>query len=178
MQFIETPIAGAYLITPELVSDNRGFFVRTFDSEIFRKQGLVADFPQHSIAFNLKNRTLRGLHYQHAPYAETKLVRCVNGEIYDVLLDIRPESPSFMNWHAVTLSAASLNTLYIPAGCAHGYLTLKNESLVEYLMDKPYVPASARGVRYDDPLFSIDWPDSPVVISERDKNYPNFDVRT
>jgi dTDP-4-dehydrorhamnose 3,5-epimerase len=174
MKFIELPIQGAYLIQPDKISDERGFFARTFDRERFAELGLSTDFPQHSVALNSQKWTLRGLHYQCEPYAETKLVRCVHGKIYDVILDIRQESASFMQWHAVTLDGVGLSTLYIPAGCAHGYLTLEKQSLVEYMMDVPYVPQAACGIRYDDERFGIDWPETPKVISDRDNDYPNF----
>jgi dTDP-4-dehydrorhamnose 3,5-epimerase len=116
------------------------------------------------------------MHYQHAPYAETKLVRCVHGKIFDVILDIRPQSPSFLQWHAVTLDNAALETLYIPAGCAHGYLTLDQDTLVEYMMDVPYVPEAARGIRFDDMQFAILWPEPPQIMSDRDRGYADFNI--
>ena len=174
MKLSQLPIDGAYLIVPEPISDERGFFARTFERELFAELGLVTDFYQHSVAFNQNCFTLRGLHFQHAPYSETKLVRCVHGEIHDVIVDLRPDSISYLKWYAVTLDSLALNTLYIPAGCAHGYLTMEENSLVEYLMDAPYMPDAACGIRYDDSFFDVYWPANPSVISKRDSNYADF----
>lgn len=159
---------------PEPVADERGFFARMFSRDEFEAQGLVSTFHQHSMAFNPASATLRGMHYQQSPHGETKLVRCVRGKIFDVLIDIRPESPTFMQWHAVILDNLNLDTVYIPAGCAHGYLSLETNCLVEYMMDAPYIPQAARGIRFDDKAFGIAWPALPSLISERDSTYADF----
>lgn len=177
MRFVATSIEGAFLVEPEPIEDDRGFFARTYCREQFMAHGLDNDFLQHSVAFNLRKGTLRGMHFQRNPYGETKLVRCIRGEIYDVILDIRPASPTFLSWYAVILNEKALRAIYIPEGCAHGYMTLEDNSLVEYLIDKPHSSQAAGGIRFDDPLFGICWPEEPAVISEKDRAYPLFDVR-
>jgi dTDP-4-dehydrorhamnose 3,5-epimerase len=174
MRFSQTKVNGAYEIEIEPVEDERGFFARTWCEEEFRRQGLNPRLVQCSISFNPKKSTLRGMHYQLAPHAESKLVRCTQGSIYDVILDLRPNSTTFCHWTAVVLTAATRNMAYIPEGCAHGFLTLEHNCEVFYQMSESYHADSARGVRWSDPAFQIQWPAPVQVISDRDRTYPEF----
>lgn len=167
-------IAGVYLVEPERHCDERGFFARTWCREEFARAGLNADWVQCNVSFNTKRGTLRGLHYQAAPHEEVKLVRCTQGAIYDVVVDLRPGSPTFRQSFGVELTAANHLAVYIPAGCAHGFQTLADGSEVFYHMGAPFEAAAARGVRWNDPAFAIAWPMSPTVISERDQAYADF----
>jgi dTDP-4-dehydrorhamnose 3,5-epimerase len=175
MKFHETKIPGVFEIRPELATDERGFFARTWCQKEFEGHKLNPRLVQCSISFNKRKGTLRGLHYQAGEHAEAKLVRCTKGSICDMALDIRPESSTFRGWVAVVLSAEERNMLYVPEGCAHGFLTLEDETEVFYQMSQFYNPESARGVRWDDPAFRIPWPGKVEVISERDRAYPNFE---
>ena len=175
MVFCDTKLPGVFEIRPEIKPDERGFFARTWCQEEFTVHGLNGKLVQCSLSFNKRKGTLRGLHYQTAPHAEAKLVRCTSGAIYDVALDLRPQSPMYKNWTAVVLSADQRNMLYVPEGCAHGFLTLKDESEVIYQISEFLHPESARGVRWNDPAFKIDWPEKVEVISERDRTYPDFE---
>jgi dTDP-4-dehydrorhamnose 3,5-epimerase len=175
--FVDTTIAGAYTIDLEPVSDSRGLFARTFDSEEFAKRGLESRVSQCNTSFNPQAGTLRGLHYQAAPHGEAKLVRCTRGAIHDVAVDLRADSPTYLGWFGVELSAENRRAFFIPDGCAHGFQTLALDSEVLYQMSAPYVPGSGRGVRWDDPAFGIDWPDPPPrgrIMSERDVSYPDL----
>lgn len=154
--------------------DDRGFFARTFCISEFATHGLNTKLVQCSISFNTRKGTLRGLHYQTAPHAETKLVRCTRGAIYDVVVDLRANSPTLRQWIGVELTEQKRNMVYIPEGCAHGFLTLAEESEVFYQMSEFYAPESARGVRWNDPAFRIGWPGNVEVISERDRTYPDL----
>jgi dTDP-4-dehydrorhamnose 3,5-epimerase len=176
MIFLETLVEGAWVVRPELHEDERGFFARTWDAREFADRGLDTGVVQRSISYNRRRGTLRGMHYQVAPHEEAKLVRCTTGAIFDVVVDLRPASPTFCAWAGHELSAANREALYIPAGCAHGYLTLRDDSEVAYDITEVYVPEAARGVRWDDPAFGISWPDEVLVINERDSSYPSFDV--
>jgi dTDP-4-dehydrorhamnose 3,5-epimerase len=175
MIFHETKISGVFEIHVERKSDDRGFFARTWCRTEFEDHGLNGNLVQCSLSFNRQKRTLRGMHYQAAPFAESKLVRCTQGSIYDVVLDLRPHSGSFRDWIAVTLTAENRNMVYVPQGCAHGFLTLKDETEVFYQMSEFFDLESARGVRWDDPAFQIVWPEGVEVISERDRTYSDFD---
>jgi dTDP-4-dehydrorhamnose 3,5-epimerase len=174
MTFLETQIPGAFEIRLEPIEDERGFFARAWCRREFEAHGLDAGLQQSNISFNTRKGTLRGMHFQADPFAETKLVRCTNGAIYDVVLDLRPESPKFKQWIAVTLTAEIRNMLYVPKGCAHGFLTLQDETEVFYQMSEVYHAESARGVRWNDPAFDIAWPEKVEVISNRDRDYPDF----
>lgn len=174
MIFMETPLVGAFIIEPERREDERGFFARTWCQREFTAHGLNPRLVQCNISFNKKKGTLRGMHYQAAPYEEAKLVRCTYGAIYDVIVDLRPASPTFKQYFGVTLTAEARNALYIPEGFAHGFLTLADESEIFYQMSEFYAPDYAGGVRWDDPAFGINWPASVQVISERDAAYPDF----
>jgi dTDP-4-dehydrorhamnose 3,5-epimerase len=172
----ETPVAGVHLVEPERIEDERGFFARTFAADEFAARGLDARVAQCSTSFNAKCGTLRGLHYQAAPHGEAKLVRCTRGAIYDVAVDLRPDSPSYRRWTGAELSADNGRALFIPAGCAHGFQTLVDASEVLYQISTAYVPEAARGVRWDDPAFGIAWPPAPAhgrILSERDASYPD-----
>ncbi len=176
MRFVELGIPGAWLVELERRADERGSFARTFCAREFAARGLATSFVQTSLSTNLRRGTLRGLHWQAASHEEAKLVRCVRGRIYDVLVDVRPGSHIFRQHLGLELSAAAGNALYIPAGVAHGFLTLEDDSEVHYAMDTFHAPESARGARFDDPAFGIIWPEPVAVISERDRSWPGFEA--
>jgi dTDP-4-dehydrorhamnose 3,5-epimerase len=174
MIFTETKLQGAFIIAIERVEDERGLFARTWCQREFEAHGLCAQLVQCNIPFNRHKGTLRGMHYQAAPYAEAKLVRCTSGAVYDVIIDLRPDSPTFKRWVAVELTADNRRMLFIPEGFAHGFQTLANGSEVFYQMSQFYGPEYARGVRWDDPAFKISWPAEKRTISERDRSLPDF----
>jgi dTDP-4-dehydrorhamnose 3,5-epimerase len=176
MRFTPTDVDGVWLIEPDRHEDERGFFARTWDAVAFREHGLSSTLAQCSLSYNRLRGTLRGLHYQEAPFAEVKLVRCTAGAIFDVAVDLRPDSPSFRSWFGVDLTSENRSALYIPEGCAHGFLTLTDGAEVAYQISAPYTPTAGRGVRYDDPAFGIDWPGDVAVINERDRDYADFEV--
>src|SRR6266487_3389064 len=161
MIFIETTLKGAFIIEPERLEDERGFFARSFCRKEFEDHGLNPNLVQCSISFNKKKGTLRGMHYQISPHAEAKLVRCTMGAIYDVIIDLRPHLPTFKQWIAVELTAENRQMLYIPEGFAHGFQTLTDNTEVYYQMSQFYYPEYSRGVRWDDPAFGIVWPEAP-----------------
>lgn len=164
----------AWIVHLEPAHDSRGFFARTFCVDEFEAHGLETSYPQHSISFSVRRGTLRGMHYQHAPHSETKLVRCAKGAIWDVIIDIRPNSPTYRQWQGFELSSVNGHQLYIPKGFAHGFQTLSDDVEVNYLISEPYAPQSAGGIRYNDPTFGIDWPLTVTEISEKDLHWPNF----
>ena len=170
----ETSLKGAFIVNPERHEDERGFFARTWDRDEFQARGLSPKLVQCSISFNRKKGTLRGMHYQAKPYEEAKLVRCTMGSVYDVIVDLRRDSTTFTKWLGFDLTAENHRMLYIPEWFAHGFLTLEDRTEVFYQMSQVYVPDSARGVRWNDPTFGIRWPIAVRVVSERDKNYPDF----
>ncbi len=176
MKFQETPLAGAYTIEMDRLEDERGFFARSFCAEEFAAHGLRPAMPQSSVSFNARSGTLRGLHYQAEPHAEDKLVRCTAGAIYDVIVDLRPHSPTTRHWFAVELSAANHRSLFVPKGLAHGFMTLREETEVLYMISVPYVAGLERGVRWNDPAIGISWPAAPSVVSARDAAYPLLEV--
>ena len=176
MRFVATPLAGACVVEPELAEDERGFFARTYCREEFRRQGLDPELSQCSISFNRARHTLRGLHYQAAPHAEAKLVRCTRGAVFDVVVDLRAGSPTRHRWFAVELNEDNRKALYVPEGLAHGFLTLSEGAEVLYQISRPYEAASARGVRWDDATLAIDWPAAPAVISARDRALPAVQI--
>ncbi len=176
MIFAATALPGAFIVEPEPRADERGFFARTFCAREFAAHGLETRIAQCSVSYNPRRATLRGLHYQAAPHAEVKLVRCTRGEIFDVAVDLRPDSPAFRRHFAIVLSADDRRMLYVPQGCAHGFETLTDDCEVLYQNSEFHVPAAARGVRWDDPAFAIPWPLAPAVISERDRTYPDFEA--
>lgn len=174
MIFRETALKGAFVIEPERKEDERGFFARTWCQREFEAKGLKASWVQSNMSGNYRKGTLRGMHYQIAPHEEIKLVRCTSGSLYDVIIDLRRHSPTYLKHIGVELSSSNLKMLYIPEGFAHGYQTLDDETEVLYLMTAFYAPESARGVRWNDPLFGIRWPEDDRIISERDQHYPDF----
>lgn len=177
MQFDRLAIEGAFAVRPEPVFDERGAFCRIFSAAEFAAHGLADRFVQHSVSLNKARGTIRGLHYQAPPFLEAKLVRCVRGLVFDVLVDLRPASRSFRHWRAIELSAASRNAVYIPEGCAHGFQTLMDDSELEYLITPEYVASAARGVRWDDPAIAVEWPiRTGIVISDRDRQLPSIDA--
>jgi dTDP-4-dehydrorhamnose 3,5-epimerase len=174
MKFTETKISGAYLIEIEPNTDERGLFARTFCTQEFSQYGLATELNQCNISYNPKWGTLRGLHYQQLPYGEVKLVRCTRGAIYDVILDLRPDSPSFKQWVGMELTADNHRMLYIPIGCAHGLQTLVNDTEIFYQMSGEYQATAAQGVRWNDPAFGIEIPLPVTIINDRDRDYPDF----
>ena len=174
MVFTETPLKDVFCIEPERREDARGFFARTWCRKEFLEHGLNAGLVQCSVSFNTRKGTLRGLHYQAAPHGEAKLVRCTRGSIYDVALDLRPDSPTFLRHVAVVLSSENHAMLYIPEGCAHGFETIEPDTEVFYQMSEFYDPECARGVRWNDPAFGIEWPVKEPTMAERDRQYPDF----
>jgi dTDP-4-dehydrorhamnose 3,5-epimerase len=172
---MSTALTGAFVIEPEPIMDERGLFSRTFCQHEFEALGLDSDLRQCSISFNHRRGTLRGMHYQAAPHEEAKLVRCTRGAIHDVLLDLRASSPTSRHWLAVRLSADNRRMVYIPRGFAHGFQTLVDDTEVAYQMSEFYHPESARGLRWNDPRFAIEWPLADAIISARDRSYPDFE---
>jgi len=175
MLFNPTPLAGAYTIELERKGDDRGFFARFFCTEEFAKAGLVNNFLQINNSLTKNKGTLRGMHYQLPPSAEVKVVRCIRGSLYDVILDLRPDSATYGKWYGDTLTAENRRMMYVPQGFAHGFVTLEDDTEAFYLVSSTYAPQLERGVRYNDPAFSIKWPLEPVEISEKDKNWRLFD---
>lgn len=175
--FIPTPIPGVMLVEPERVADDRGHFARTFCAREFAARGLDPTVIQCSASYNARAGTLRGMHYQAQPHAEAKLVHCARGAIHDVALDLRPESPAHGTSYGVELTEENGCALFIPAGCAHGFQTLDEDTVVLYQISVAYEPGAGRGVRWDDPAFAIAWPDPPTggrTISARDASYPDY----
>lgn len=175
MIFHPTPLQGLVLLTPERHTDPRGHFARTWCSDELATHGLDPTLAQCSTSFNHERGTLRGLHLQVAPHEECKLVRCTAGRIFDVAVDLRPDSETYLEWFAAELSAEQGNQLYIPGGFAHGFLTLEDASEVFYMISTPYAPDSQRGYHYQDPTFAIDWPEPVTAISERDRELPHYE---
>jgi dTDP-4-dehydrorhamnose 3,5-epimerase len=174
MKFSETMLQGAYVVSPQKIEDERGFFARTSCQNEFAALGLDLNLVQCSVSYNRTRGTLRRLQYQSAPRAETKLVRCTRGAVYDVILDLRPRSPTFGRWVATTLSDANRLMLYVPEGLAHGFQTLQDETEVSYYISEFYSSEHSRGVRWNDPAFAIEWPIANPVISARDQAHPEF----
>jgi dTDP-4-dehydrorhamnose 3,5-epimerase len=178
MKFTETKLKGAFVIEIEEKHDNRGFFARTFCAQEFEEHGLKATVAQCNMSFNHKEGTLRGMHYQLAPATETKLIRCIRGAIYDVVIDMRPDSPNYLEHIGVELTADNRCALYIPGMFAHGFQTLSDETEVIYQVGEFYTPGYERGVRYNDPVFNIQWPLTVTEISDKDLNWPLIQVET
>lgn len=174
MIFTPTRLSGAFVIEPECIEDDRGFFARTYCSREFAAHGLPTEFVQCNLSSNKKKGTLRGMHYQAAPYQEAKLVHCTAGAIYDVIIDLRPDSATFTQWVATELSAENRKMLYIPEDFAHGFLTLADNTEIFYQMSQFFEARAARGLRWNDPAFRIQWPAPVAVISPKDQNYPDF----
>jgi dTDP-4-dehydrorhamnose 3,5-epimerase len=175
MKFIETNVKGCLIIEPDRFDDDRGFFSKIWDVNEFRQHGLSTDFAQFNLAFNHRKGTLRGMHFQAVPHEEVKLVRCTRGAVFDVIVDLRRASPTYLQWSGVELSEENYRTYYVPQGCAHGYVTLTDRAEVTYNVSTGYAPQSARGVRWNDPVFGIKWPMQPTVINSRDNTYPDYE---
>lgn len=174
MIFTETKLKGAYIIDLERREDNRGFFARTWCQQEFEAQGLVAGIVQANTSYNKLKGTLRGMHYQNAPFAETKLVRAVRGAIYDVIIDLRPDSATYMGWIGVELTADNRRSLFVPEGFAHGFQTLEDDTDVTYQVSAFYTPGAEGGARYNDPAFNIEWPLAVSVLSDKDATWPDY----
>jgi dTDP-4-dehydrorhamnose 3,5-epimerase len=177
MLFEETRVQGAYVIDLELRNDRRGFFARTWCQKEFAACGLTAHVVQINVSHNTHKGTLRGMHYQSAPFQEAKVVSCTRGAIYDVVLDLRADSPTYLRWDAAELTAENRRQLYVPEGCAHGFQTLTDDTELLYLMSEFYVPDHACGVRYDDPAFGIQWPLPVGVLTEADRTWPDYESK-
>ncbi len=175
MDFAQTKLPGVFEVRLQPHADQRGFFARSWCQKEFATNGLNSSLAQCSVSFNKLKGTLRGMHYQVAPYREAKLVRCTRGTVYDVVLDLRPDSPSYKQWTSVVLSSEERNMVYVPEGCAHGFLTLDDDTEIFYQISEFYAPEAARGIRWNDPAFRISWPIPVEVISDKDRSYPNFD---
>lgn len=176
MKFHLTPLHGVHLLELERRSDARGFFARLYCEQEFAQAGLCSHFVQMNNSLNAKVGTLRGLHYQIPPDAEVKLVRCTRGAVYDVILDLRPDSPSYGQWFGAEINEDNRLMMYVPQGCAHGFITLQENTEIFYAVNAVYSPASERGIRYDDPHFGVRWPINPNAISEKDRSWRNFDL--
>jgi dTDP-4-dehydrorhamnose 3,5-epimerase len=174
MQLIETSIAGVHLVTPAALVDERGHFARQWDEETFRRHGLTTRFPQCNSSFSAAAGTLRGLHFQVPPHGEAKYLRCISGRIFDVVVDVRRDSPSFGRWLGTELSASSRQWIYVPAGVAHGFLTLEDNTEVLYPVSAPYEPKAERGIRWNDPAFGVQWPIRPARMSDKDARWDDF----
>jgi dTDP-4-dehydrorhamnose 3,5-epimerase len=174
LKFEATPLPGAFVVTPERLHDERGWFARTWCRRDFEAHGLAPAVAQCNVSVSTRRGTLRGMHYQRPPHAETKLIRCTAGAIHDVIIDLRPASATFRRHFAIRLDPSDDRMLYVPEGFAHGFLTLEDETAVFYQMSQFYEPSAAAGVRWNDPAFSIPWPFQPVVMAERDRTYPDF----
>lgn len=175
MKFSETPLHGAFVVEIEPRLDERGFFARAWCEREFREHGLNPALSQCNVSWNTKAGTLHGMHYQEAPYAEAKLVRCTRGAMFDAIVDLRLDSPTYTRWYGLELSADNRRMIYVPEGFAHGYQTLVDDTELYYQVSVPYQPNAARGVRWDDPAFGIQWPEaSGRTMAERDRTYPDF----
>jgi dTDP-4-dehydrorhamnose 3,5-epimerase len=175
MAFIETPVEGAFIIEPDRKSDHRGFFARLWCQDELAARGLDVPFVQCNSSFSHRRGTLRGLHYQAAPHEEVKLVQCVRGSVWEVLVDVRPGSPTFGRWTGAELTAENRKLMYVPGGCAHGYLTLEDASEVIYPVSALYHPEVERGIRWDDPRFAIEWPEvGAPTLSDKDRQWPDY----
>jgi dTDP-4-dehydrorhamnose 3,5-epimerase len=175
LRFSPTVLKGVVEIDLEPIEDDRGFFARAWCRDEFSSAGLDATFVQENVGFSIRAGTLRGLHYQRAPFEETKLVRCTAGAVWDAAVDLRPASKTYLQWVGVELSAERRNMVYVPEGCAHGYLTMTDGAEVRYLTSQPYAPDAATGVRYDDEAVGIAWPRAVTVVSEQDRSWPSLE---
>jgi dTDP-4-dehydrorhamnose 3,5-epimerase len=174
MIFTPTELVGAFIIDPQRFADNRGFFAPIWLPDEFARRGLNPNIAQINLSYNRAKGTLRGMHFKHPPHAEAKLVRCIRGAIIDIILDLRPDSPSFRRWISVELTAENRRALYVPEGLAHGFQTLLDDVEVMYQVSQPYLPSAEGGVRYNDPAFGIVWPLEPTEISPKDLEWPDF----
>lgn len=174
MKLMPTEIAGVFEVVTAPIADTRGDFARSYCADEFRSAGINFDVAQINISRNHRRGTLRGMHYQAEPIPDPKLVRCTRGRIFDVAVDLRPRSSTFCQWTGIELTAEGQKAMFVPSGCAHGFLTLEDDCEIEYLMGAAYVADLARGVRWDDPTFAVDWPETPTLMSDRDAAFPDF----
>ncbi|MEO0616127.1 MAG: dTDP-4-dehydrorhamnose 3,5-epimerase [Pseudomonadota bacterium] len=174
MLFTPTAVAGAMILEVKRIGDDRGYFGRLWCEREMADQGLVSVIRQSNVGFSPRKGTLRGLHYQRAPHQEVKIVRCTRGRVFDVVVDLRPDSPTYCTWHGEMLTPENGKMLYVPEGCATGYLTLEDDSEIYYNTSEFYAPDAATGVRWDDPAFAIDWPEQPTVLSDNDVAWPDY----
>jgi dTDP-4-dehydrorhamnose 3,5-epimerase len=174
--FTETKLKDSYILEIKKMEDARGFFGRSWCQKEFEEHGLVPCVVQANVSYNKKKGTLRGMHYQIAPYEETKLVRCTRGALYDVIIDLRPDSPTYKQWLGVELTADNYKMLYVPKGFAHGFITLEDNTEATYQVSQFYTPGAEGGIRYNDPLFGIEWPVEVTVISDKDKSWANYEA--
>tara|TARA_B100000686_G_C16772954_1_gene966443 strand:+ start:1116 stop:1643 length:528 start_codon:yes stop_codon:yes gene_type:complete len=174
LNFTETKLSGAFIIEPERLQDDRGFFARSWCEKELAGHNLDTDLAQCNISFNKAKGTLRGMHYQIKPFEEAKIVRCTRGSIYDVIIDLRPDSPTLKHWTAVELNEENRNMLYVPKGFAHGFQTLADNTEIFYQISALYSPRHARGIKWNDPAFNIEWPIDTLTISDKDKSYSNY----
>ncbi len=175
MIFTKTNLEDAFVIDIEKKEDDRGFFARTFCANEFSENNLDSKFVQANTSFNYKKGTLRGMHFQKPPYEEDKLVRCTKGSIFDVMIDLRKESPTYKKWFGVELTEENRKSLFVPKGFAHGYMTLEDNTEVTYLVTQFYTPEADSGIKFNDPAFNIEWPMTPVIVSEKDANHPAYE---
>jgi dTDP-4-dehydrorhamnose 3,5-epimerase len=178
MIFTETKLKGAFIIDVKRLEDERGFFGRAWCKKEFEEHGLNSNAVQANVSHNKLAGTLRGLHYQTAPFTESKTVRCTEGSIFDVIVDLRTESPTYKQWLGVTLTAQSFRMLYVPDGFAHGFITLEDNTAVHYMVTEYYTPGAEKGIRYDDPAFNIDWALAPTIVSDKDLIHPPYSEKT
>jgi dTDP-4-dehydrorhamnose 3,5-epimerase len=174
MKFHEQKLAGVYIIEPEPFADDRGVFRRHFCDREFAEHGIVTDVRQSNVSENRYAHTLRGFHYQIPPYGEGKTLSCLKGSIYDIVVDVRPQSPTYMQWISVELNEENRYSIHIAPGCANAFLTMEDNCLIHYYCSQPYTPEAECGIRYNDPAFKFEWPTEPTVISEKDLNHPDY----
>lgn len=175
MIFTETKLRGVYVLEPRRFEDERGFFAPSFSAKEFAARGMASKFVENNISYSANRGTIRGMHYQAAPYGQAKLVRCTRGAVYDVAVDLRRDSPTFREWVGVELTAESRSMLYLPGDCGHGFQTLADDTEVFYMVSEIYVPESGTGFRWDDPAFQIEWPETQErILLKRDQDYPDF----
>ena len=174
MKFTETQLEGAYIVEIEKMTDERGFFARSWCQKEFEAQGLAPGVVQTNVSYNMKKGTLRGMHYQISPYEETKLVRCTRGAVLDVIIDLRPDSTTYKKWFGLELTADNYKMLFVPEKFGHGFQVLADDTEVTYQVSQFYTPGAEKGIRWDDPAFAIDWPFPVTVISEKDNSWPDF----
>lgn len=177
MIFTQTKLAGAFIIDLKKLEDDRGFFARTFCENEFKEQGIDIKIVQANTNLSLKKGTIRGMHYQNHPYEEDKVVRCTKGALFDVIIDLRKDSPTYKQWIGVELTENNHRALLVPKGFAHGFLTLEDNTEANYLVSQFYTPGAESGIRYNDPQFNIEWPFEPVVVSEKDANHPDYEEK-
>jgi dTDP-4-dehydrorhamnose 3,5-epimerase len=174
MKFTETKLKGSFIIEPTKLNDDRGFFTRVWDKKIFHEMGLNSKLEQCNVSLSKKKGTIRGMHYQIEPYQETKLVRCTRGKIYDVIIDLRPNSKTFKEWIGVELTFLNHKILYVPKGFAHGFQSLEDNTEIFYQVSQSYTPNAEKGINWKDDAFNISWPLEPTVISQKDSSWPKF----